>query len=756
MKRASRLDTFSLECVESIHLFQSGVKVDSDMSHVLASGTLVANQYKIEDVIGEGGMGTVYRARELALDRVVAIKILKEKLAASTRDLERFVVEGQTTAKLVHANIVRVYKVDIWQGFPYFAMEYVEGNNLESLLNEGVTLSLGLQILEKTALALSAAHEAGLIHRDLKPENILVSCDDTSGVGPNVKVVDWGIARTITAPKRLTRTGMVLGTPHYMAPEQISAGELSPSTDLYSLGVILFRLLTGQLPFDSSVLTEVLSKHLREQAPSVRSLAPGVPKELAHLVSALLSKKGAERPESALKVAKTLRKHFTSSEQMQLPSRTRVVKKTRKSLVQQKALPKKHRSPIWGIAAFFLLCLVLVGSFFRTQDGAEHVSNGFIQLREVQLLDINKVRLRIEGKVPAGTSLVTTAFSLLLPEKGYDQITSSVSSIEVELPKPITDDIQVALVNANKSSKKHLLKPRLLKPVRQIRKFRDSRLLYLLDELSKTKKRPERVLVDAGFDSSFDEWLTRQRDVLLPNPTLLNSPSCRFLWPIFLLERTSLHRGGRNLPWKPILSQLHMEQSHLARSRSYPNPVPGEVLGRVNCQKTIKDEDSSVGKLRCLWIHSPEQVKRAKAEPKKFIDFSNRLTFSSKLAKARLSDWQEIRRELLMIKKPHTGKWPPAKIRLVVDTHFFTHDRTVQISFNGGEPYSLFRTIGLEPGQIHYWVENCLRISIPLAAKDLRLGKNIVTFRAKLLSNKVPLNGTRFVGFAVVVPSEGD
>ena len=725
------------------------------MSFVLAKGTVVAKRYEIVDVIGEGGMGTVYRAKELAFDRIVALKVLKAKLASTTSGLKRFIAEAQVTAKLAHDNIVSVYTIDVWQERPYIVMEYVEGDSFEGLFESGLDLSIGLQILEKTAQGLSAAHAAGLIHRDLKPENILVGGITQSQIGLIVKVVDWGIAKEVVAPKHLTKTGLVLGTPFYMAPEQILGRELSPATDFYAFGVMLFRLLTGQFPFKTRVITEVIDFHLNTEPPSVRSLVPGVPKELANLTHRLLAKKAADRPKSVKEIVAVIRRNYGSRADHATHKRSEKTKVARSprtlapkvltSKLVAKKPPQGKRPPLLFLASVSIMVVILIAGLSQWGTTSSGAVSG-MTISDVKLTDVAKIRIRLKGEVGKGISLVAQEFTLPLPEKGYETLTRTRKAIELDLPRAVFNKTEVKIAG----DKSFLLNPFLLPQIQLLRKYRDERLRVLLDQVNKERDLLS-TLSRAGFDARFSQWLDNNIDKMLLLGSSLSSAAARTLLPVVLLERDCQSRTNDALPWKPIRHRLQILQEHMPKVKNYPRDVPGTLLGRINCQTYLINENGQ-RKLRCLWVHSPEQVTLAKANPQKYINFSNNLSFSPGLARARLSDWQSVRKKILEISMPENLTWPPQKLRLILDTRFFTHDRIVEISFNNGPVYSVYRDLGIQEGSIHFWTEDTMRISIPLNPGDLRLGQNNVTMRARLISNKVPLNGSRFEGFAVVIP----
>ena len=230
-------------------------------------------KYEVLDVLGRGGMGVVYRARDARLGRVVAIKMLTESFSENPEMLQRFYREASQTGALRHNNIVIVFDAGDQDGEPYIVMEYVEGEPLDKMIKrERIHLQLALSIVEQICAALAYAHRNGVIHRDIKPANVIIRADET------VKLLDFGIARDDNrVDTSLTSTGALVGTPPYMAPERFRGAPIDGRSDIFSAGVLLYLLLTGKLPFDADY-PAVIDQILRSEpaAPSVwwRSAPP--------------------------------------------------------------------------------------------------------------------------------------------------------------------------------------------------------------------------------------------------------------------------------------------------------------------------------------------------------------------------------------------------------------------------------------------------------------------------------------------------
>jgi Protein kinase domain len=257
----------------------------------------------IEDQIGEGGMGQVYKAWQKSLDRVVAIKILSEEYAKTAEYVGRFRREARAAASLVHPNVVQIYAVGEARGVPFFAMEYIKGKSLEDELidNRKFTYSEVAAIAIGVSKALEAAFEKNLVHRDIKPGNIMF---DARG---NIKVTDFGLAKPGCGSLNVTQPGLVIGTPTYMSPEQACGEKVGPGSDIYSLGIVMYELLTGATPFESKQIETVIYKHVHAQPVSPSKIDPAVPDRLEEIVLRCLTKTPEERYASPTELLNALK-----------------------------------------------------------------------------------------------------------------------------------------------------------------------------------------------------------------------------------------------------------------------------------------------------------------------------------------------------------------------------------------------------------------------------------------------------------------
>jgi eukaryotic-like serine/threonine-protein kinase len=261
----------------------------------VAPGSALKDRYRLDDRIAVGGMGEVWRGTDLALARAVAIKLLRPEYLQDEECLARFRAEGRHTASLTHPNIAQVY--DYFDPVPpdpgFLVLELVDGQSLARLLDSGpLDPARAMGIIAQAAAGLQAAHAAGVVHRDIKPGNLLVGHHD------QVKITDFGVAQ-LAGAARVTRTGALVGTPAYLAPERAAGGPATPAGDLYALGIVAHHCLTGQVPFDGEPLAVAVAHMHRDMPP----LPPSVPAGVAALVTDLTAKDPSARPASAKDVA---------------------------------------------------------------------------------------------------------------------------------------------------------------------------------------------------------------------------------------------------------------------------------------------------------------------------------------------------------------------------------------------------------------------------------------------------------------------
>ena len=270
-------------------------------------GRLLNNRYQLLDRFGSGGMANVYRARDTLLDRYVAIKVLRDDQGRSANFEGQFRREARAAANLSHPNIVTVYDFGIDNGQPFIVMELVPGTDLKSLLRKRgrFTVEAGIPLMVQACAGIGYAHRAGLVHCDVKPHNMLVTPDN------RLKVTDFGIARALATINPGEHTDVVWGSPQYYSPEQAAGQVPSPASDVYSLGVVTYEILTGTLPFTASTAEELAHLHLEAKPVPPSEYIPDIPKPLEEIILKVLSKEPSARYRTADQLGRVLMKFGT-------------------------------------------------------------------------------------------------------------------------------------------------------------------------------------------------------------------------------------------------------------------------------------------------------------------------------------------------------------------------------------------------------------------------------------------------------------
>jgi serine/threonine protein kinase len=314
----------------------------------LTAGTTFARRYQIIEDLGKGGMGRVYKVFDTEVREKMALKLLHPDIARDERTIERFRNELKLARGISHRNVCRMYDLGREEGTYYITMEYVSGEDLKSLIHRigalpvGKAVSVAVQVCE----GLSEAHRLGVVHRDLKPQNVMV---DREG---NARIMDFGIARSLTT-RGITGAGIMIGTPEYMSPEQVDGKEADPRSDIYALGIILFEMLTGHLPFEGDTPLSVAVKQKSERPPDPKSLNAQIPEELGRIILKCLEKPKEKRYQSADEVLKELarlEKGLPTTSQP-LPVRKTL---TSKQITVQFTLKKA----IWPVAGLIAVALI--------------------------------------------------------------------------------------------------------------------------------------------------------------------------------------------------------------------------------------------------------------------------------------------------------------------------------------------------------------------------------------------------------------
>jgi len=346
---------FCKECATSLPAPAEAPEVTKTLEtprEELTTGSTFAGRYQIIEELGKGGMGKVYRVLDKKLNEEVALKLIKPEIASDKKTLERFSNELKIARKIVHKNIGRMYHLSEDQGTYYITMEYVAGENLKSSIKRFGPLPIGKTIFlaEQICRGLSEAHKLGVVHRDLKPGNIMI---DTEG---NARIMDFGIARSLKE-RGITGEGMIIGTPEYMSPEQVEGKGVDQRSDIYSLGIILYEMVTGRVPFEGDTPFAVGIKHKSEIPKDPKELNTQIPDDLGRIILKCLEKAKERRYQSAEELGVDLEKIEKG-----IPTTERPVPE-RKSFTSKeitvKLQLKKVFVPALGVVALAVIALVL-------------------------------------------------------------------------------------------------------------------------------------------------------------------------------------------------------------------------------------------------------------------------------------------------------------------------------------------------------------------------------------------------------------
>ncbi|UWG96171.1 Stk1 family PASTA domain-containing Ser/Thr kinase [Dehalobacter sp. DCM] len=371
---------------------------------------IFGGRYQIEEKIGAGGMAIVYRAKDMLLNRTVAIKVLREQFASDEGFIRRFRREAQSAASLSHHNIVSIYDVGKDDNNEYIVMEYVKGQTLKDLIRTHAPLSQeqAIHIVRQIAEALKHAHINNIIHRDIKPQNILVTADGRA------KVTDFGIARAASA-STLTHTGDIVGSVHYLSPEQAKGAPTTAQSDIYSLGIILYELIAGKLPYDGDTPITIALKHIQEEVELPGKLVPGVSPELETVIMKALAKSPEDRYKNAVDFLEDLHKveagetivwekgslnekRDTMQTQVHKGLREKVVsgeKKDNKALLKNKKFYQKIPMPVLAVLILVVIVSVVLGMWIFTHSKSVPVPDLTGMTQEEARTELAKVRLSL-------------------------------------------------------------------------------------------------------------------------------------------------------------------------------------------------------------------------------------------------------------------------------------------------------------------------------------------------------------------------
>jgi predicted Ser/Thr protein kinase len=318
-------------------------------------GELISDRYELEELVGSGGMSSVYRAHDRMLERSVALKILHEQYTRDEGYVERFRREARSVAQLTHPNIVTVIDRGEQDGRQFIVFEYVDGLNLKELIDEEGPLPVGqaIELALQVARGLSFAHEQGLVHRDVKPQNVLIDADGRA------KVTDFGIARSLDVDG-MTITGTIMGTSNYIAPEQARGQPVDEQTDVYSLGCVLYELLAGRPPYVGDNFVTVAMQHVNDPIPSIRDVRPDVPPRLDMAIERAMAKDHEQRYGSMADFAAELEACYADADGNE--GATMIAPRATMRAAAARAAKPRRRRAVWPLALLGVALAALAGA----------------------------------------------------------------------------------------------------------------------------------------------------------------------------------------------------------------------------------------------------------------------------------------------------------------------------------------------------------------------------------------------------------
>jgi eukaryotic-like serine/threonine-protein kinase len=413
----------------------------------MSAGDVIAGRYELLELVGRGGMSTVWKAHDRLLDRIVAIKVLHEQFTRDEEYVERFRREARSVAQLSHPNIVTVIDRGEEEGRQFIVFEFVEGENLKQVIERDGRLPVGdaLETALQMARALAFAHERGLVHRDVKPQNVLLGEDG------QCKMTDFGIARSVDV-EGVTITGTVLGTSEYIAPEQARGQRVDALTDVYSLGVVLYELLTGSVPFQGENFVAIALKHVNELPPSVLERRPDAPPRVAMAVERAMAKNPADRFQSMGELCRELEAALAeldpASEEATMIARRPVAPPPRRRAERRRR--RRRWGILWPIAAaiavFAVAALAAYGTFELRDGSPSAAPNEPIRLTGVDSYDPEgdnkeehdeRVRLATDGD--STSSWYTETYEGDFTKSGVGLVLDASREVEADELTLITD-----------------------------------------------------------------------------------------------------------------------------------------------------------------------------------------------------------------------------------------------------------------------------------------------------------------------------
>lgn len=445
--------TFCADCGTNLTLSKY-IKVTETLeipTEELTRGTIFAGRYEIIEELGKGGMGKVYRVEDKKINEEVALKLIKPEIASDKKTIERFSNELKMARKISHRNVCRMYDLNEEDGTTYITMEYVPGEDLKSFIHRSKRLDIGtaISISKQICEGLAEAHRLRVVHRDLKPNNIMI---DKEG---NVRIMDFGIARSLEA-KGITGGGVMIGTPEYMSPEQVEGKDVDQRSDIYSLGCVLYEMLTGNPPFEADTSAALIHKHIKEDPKPPSKLNPQVQEALEDIILKCLEKKPERRYQRAAEIIKAIGE--AKPELISVATPSKIQKNSIAVLPFADMSPQKDQEYFCeGVSEELINALNKVkGLQVASRTAAFQFKGKGYDIDEIGKK--LKVQTVLEGSVrKAGNKLRITAQLINIADgyhiwsERYDREMDDVFAIQDEISLAIVDNLKVKLLGEEKA-----------------------------------------------------------------------------------------------------------------------------------------------------------------------------------------------------------------------------------------------------------------------------------------------------------------
>jgi serine/threonine protein kinase len=708
-------------------------------SQIIEKDMVLHNRYSIIKKIGEGGMGEVYLAFDQRTSHEVAIKLLRTALASTDENRERFIQESKLCSQIKHKNVVKVVDSFFHGEFPCFAMEYVKGSSLRNLLDEKKGMEVTIPVIIDTLDAIYSAHKLSIIHRDLKPANILVTED---GI---VKVSDWGIATATNDPTGMTKTGMIIGTPDYIAPERITEGKSLPQSDIYSIGCILYEILCGHPPFTGS-----LAQIITAQIKSPPSIPLHLGSEMKRFIGKLLEKDASLRPGNAMNVRNELQAIY----ERMLSSPSREAKtlcfkgpELSENIVKtdgRKASNIRKKAAIAFVILLFI-CLLFINLDFSGKKFEKNTlfQEGHIEvlITKVHAVDFNTIEIRYDSKLCGEYTYEIYAGNKM--EEGLLNFKDSplsggrLCSMQIHLKQNYYEDITLKLTTEPKTSYQISMKPCYDKNFKVLSNISDFELMELfkkLDEMSRYTAASEEkdyyeLLDSCGFNKNLLDKLavlipryfryidydnnlySEQIDILKPLREISCFLSYQSIHPVFGLTSSLMDVrffDHQNHPPKEALEWNTMAEFMLSKYDSDGKlhyPILFYEFEKIKDKASLFQLTERTGLLASMAF-----------ETKTALDYKD-LTGSCKVP---VKTWGKFNPK---------EKWPPAKARIDVIFLSYDLDNYFSITVNGHKPVHCLKTWRFTPV-----IGKRVVISVPIPISWLKNDMNILTFTPQRLT----------------------